>query len=71
MISVKGFFWFIFSKKFVFETVNTNLWQSERPVKVVAVFWNAKGLLVKKKRIMVLRVFAFLKQVLSLTKFSR
>ena len=70
MISVKGFFWFIFSKKFVFETVNTNLWQSERPVKVVAVFWNAKGLLVKK-RIMVLGVPAFLKQVLSLTRFSR
>ena len=37
-----------FLEKFVFETVDTSLWQSERPVNVVVVFWKAKELLVKK-----------------------
>ena len=40
-----------FLKKFVFETVNTNLWQSERPVKVTALFWKVKKLLVKKRSV--------------------
>ena len=54
----------------VFKTVNTNLWQSESPLNVIVVFWKAKELLVKK-RSMVLGLFAFLKQVLSLARFSR
>ena len=34
----------------VFKTVNTNLWQSERPLNVIVVFWKAKELLVKKSQ---------------------
>ena len=51
----------LFLEKLVFKTVNNHLWQSERPV-VVVVFWKAKEILVKK-RSMVLRLFAYLKQV--------
>ena len=50
----------------VFKTVNTNLWQSERPVNVAVVFWKAKELLAKKRSMVLARgLFAFLKQVLS------
>ena len=38
-ISVKEGFFGLFLEKAVFKTVKTNLWQSERPAKVVAVFW--------------------------------
>ena len=44
---VKEIFWGVFLEKNVFKNVNINLWQSERPVKVVVKFWKAKELLVK------------------------
>ena len=51
-------------EKVVFKTVNTNLAQSKRPVKVALVFWKAKSI-GQKRSIVLLGLFTFLKQVLS------